>query len=77
LDRVLGLDDLVGSDDVFFAATGITSGEFLKGVQYSGERAETHSITMRARSGTLRRIETSHHIGLKRDLPSGAAYVPD
>jgi fructose-1,6-bisphosphatase II len=77
LDRVLGLDDLVGSDDVFFAATGITSGEFLKGVQYSGERAETHSITMRARSGTLRRIETSHHIGLKRDLPSGAAYGRD
>jgi fructose-1,6-bisphosphatase II len=77
VDRVLSLDDLVGSDDVFFAATGITSGEFLKGVQYSGERAQTHSIMMRSLSGTLRRIETNHHIGMKRHLPTGAAYVPD
>jgi fructose-1,6-bisphosphatase II len=77
LERVFALDDLVSSDDVFFAATGITSGEFLKGVQYSGEHAQTNSIMMRAQSGTLRRIETNHHIGMKRYLPSGAAYVPD
>lgn len=77
LDRVLTLDDLVKSDDVFFAATGITDGEFLRGVRYRGDTAETHSIMMRSRSGTLRRIDTRHAIGLKRNLPTGAAYVPD
>lgn len=77
LDRVFTLDDLVSSDDVFFAATGITSGEFLQGVRYRGESAETHSIMMRSRSGTMRRIATLHNMGLKRDLPMGSAYVPD
>jgi fructose-1,6-bisphosphatase II len=77
LDRVFTLDDLVASDDVFFAATGITTGEFLRGVRYSGDHAQTYSIMMRSRSGTMRRFETHHHIGLKRNLPMGAAYVPD
>ena len=77
LDRILTLDDLVRSDDVMFAATGITNGEFLRGVRYSGDYAETYSIMMRARSGTTRRLETQHHIGMKRNLPMGAAYVPD
>ncbi len=77
LQRVLTLDDLVSSEDVFFAASGITNGEFLKGVRYRGERAETYSIMMRSRSGTMRRFETHHHIGLKRNLPTGSAYVPD
>jgi fructose-1,6-bisphosphatase II len=77
LDSVLGMNDLVNSDDVFFAASGITDGEFLKGVRYRGDVAETSSIMMRARSGTMRRFETHHHLGLKRDLPSGSAYVPD
>ena len=74
---MLALDDLVGSDDVFFAATGITNGEFLKGVRYYGDRAETYSIMMRSRSGTMRRFETHHNIGLKRHMPLDAAYVPD
>lgn len=77
LDRVFTMDDLVNSDDVFFAATGITNGEFLRGVRYNGDYAETHSITMRSRSGTVRRFDTHHHIGMKRNLPAGAAYVPD
>src|SRR5947209_16576697 len=77
VDRVLAMDDLVGSDDVFFAATGITPGEFLRGVRYHGDYAETYSIMMRSRSGTMRRFETHHHIGMKRGLPVGAAYVPD
>jgi fructose-1,6-bisphosphatase II len=77
VDRIFSLDDLVRSNDVFFAATGITSGEFLQGVRYSGESAETHSIMMRSRSGTMRRIATRHHMGLKRDLPMGSAFVPD
>ena len=60
LDQVLHTDDLVASDEVFFAATGITSGEVLRGVKYHGEGAMTYSVTMRSRSGTMRRVE-SHH----------------
>jgi fructose-1,6-bisphosphatase II len=71
------MDDLAGSNDVFFAATGITSGEFLRGVRYRGDYAQTYSIMMRSRSGTMRRFETHHHLGLKRDLAMGASYVPD
>lgn len=77
LDRVMTMDDLVSSDDVFFAASGITNGEFLGGVRYRGDIAETHSIMMRAVSGTIRRIDTTHNIALKANLPTGSAYVPD
>jgi fructose-1,6-bisphosphatase II len=77
VDRVLLMDDLVSSQDVFFAATGITNGEFLRGVRYDGDYAQTYSIVMRSLSGTMRRFETHHHMGLKRNLPAGAAYVPD
>lgn len=77
LDNVFSMDDLVRSNDVFFAATGITDGEFLRGVRYRGEYAETHSIMMRSVSGTTRRISTHHNMGLKRGLQPGAAYVPD
>jgi len=77
IDRVLTMDDLVASDDVFFAASGITTGEFLRGVRYRGETAETYSIMMRSLSMTMRRFETHHHMGMKRNLPAGAAYVPD
>jgi fructose-1,6-bisphosphatase II len=77
LDRLMTMDDLVSSDDVFFAATGITNGEFLGGVRYKSDWAYTHSIMMRSVSGTMRRIDTNHNIGIKRNLPTGAAYVPD
>jgi fructose-1,6-bisphosphatase II len=77
LDRVLTLDDLVASDDVFFAATGITGGEFLQGVRFSGNTATTQSIVMRSKSGTLRFVNTRHNIGLKRNLPMGSAYIPE
>jgi len=76
LDRVLTLDDLVQGDDAYFAATGITTGEFLQGVSFGPNTAQTQSVMMRSRSGTLRFITTRHNIGLKRHLPMGAAYVP-
>ncbi|HBY96411.1 MAG: class II fructose-bisphosphatase [Ardenticatenaceae bacterium] len=60
LDRVLMTDDLVRSDDVFFAATGLTDGTFLRGVQYIPHGAITDSIVMRGRSGTMRRIQAIH-----------------
>lgn len=60
LDRVLTTDDLVSGEDVFFAATGITDGDLLRGVRYRGESALTQSIVMRSRSGTVRVIDALH-----------------
>ncbi len=60
LDRVLTTDDLVSSDDAFFAATGITDGELLEGVRYKSGGATTHTLVMRARSGTIRNIYSDH-----------------
>jgi fructose-1,6-bisphosphatase II len=62
LDRVLLTDDLVSSDDVFFAATGITDGELMAGVRYRAGGATTHSLVMRSRSGTIRRIQSEHQL---------------
>jgi len=62
LDRVLTTDDLVTSDDAFFAATGITDGELMAGVRYRSGGAATHSLVMRARSGTLRNIHSEHQL---------------
>jgi fructose-1,6-bisphosphatase II len=62
LDRILTTDDLVGSDDAFFAATGITDGELMSGVRYRGGGAATQSLVMRARSGTIRKIESEHQL---------------
>ncbi|HEX9467126.1 MAG TPA: class II fructose-bisphosphatase [Acidimicrobiia bacterium] len=60
LDRVLTTDDLVSGDDVFFAATGVSDGELLKGVRYWGDGASTQSIVMRSKSGTIRTIDATH-----------------
>jgi fructose-1,6-bisphosphatase II len=62
LSRVLTTDDLVTSDDAFFAATGITDGELMAGVRYRAGGATTHSLVMRARSGTLRNIYSEHQL---------------
>lgn len=61
VDAVLMIDDLVKSDDVFFAATGITDGELLRGVRYRSDGATTDSIVMRSLSGTIRHIAATHH----------------
>jgi fructose-1,6-bisphosphatase II len=60
VEKVLTTDDLVAGEDVFVAATGVTSGALLYGVQYTPEGAITDSIVMRSRSGTVRRIEAQH-----------------
>ncbi len=62
LNKVLCLNDLVNSDNVFFAATGVTRGELLHGVEYFGSGARTSSIVMRSKSGTIRRIESTHRL---------------
>lgn len=58
---VLTIDDLVKSDDVFFAATGVTTGDLLQGVEYVAGGATSESLVMRSRTGTVRRIQTQHH----------------
>ncbi|MHB1416429.1 MAG: class II fructose-bisphosphatase [Chloroflexota bacterium] len=60
-EKVLTIDELVGGEDSFFAATGVTSGELLHGVTYSSSGAHTHSLVMRARSGTVRIIQSKHN----------------
>ena len=60
LDRVLTTRDLVDSDHTFFAATGVTTGDLLEGVNFTGGGARTHSLVMRSRTGTVRFVETLH-----------------
>jgi fructose-1,6-bisphosphatase II len=60
LDKLLTIEDLVASEDVFFSITGITDGELVDGVKYYGEGARTHSLVMRARTGTVREIIATH-----------------
>lgn len=61
-DAVLGVDDLVRGDDVFFVLTGITDGELVRGVRYGPDVATTDSLAMRARSGTVRRMQSDHRL---------------
>jgi len=61
LGKVYKTEDLVNSEDVFFAATGVSSGEMLKGVRYSSGGAQTQSLAMRSRSGTIRWIDSWHN----------------
>jgi fructose-1,6-bisphosphatase II len=60
LKQIRGVKELVQSEDVFFAATGISGGTFLGGVDYSGDGAVTHSLVIRGKTGTVRYIESRH-----------------
>jgi fructose-1,6-bisphosphatase II len=60
LDRILHLEDLVAGENCFFAATGVTDGSLLDGVRYDRGGASTHSMVMRASSGTVRLVEARH-----------------
>ncbi|HEX5564565.1 MAG TPA: class II fructose-bisphosphatase [Sporosarcina sp.] len=68
ISRVLRMEDLVKGDDAIFAATGVTDGELLRGVQFKGAFSETHSLVMRAKSGTVRFIEGRHSLKKKPQL---------
>jgi fructose-1,6-bisphosphatase II len=72
-ERVLTTDDLVAGEDVFVAATGVTSGALLRGVQYTSDGAITDSIVMRSRSGTVRRIEAQHRFAKVARLVGASA----
>lgn len=68
LEEILTIDDLAKGDDIFFAATGISDGELLKGVVYYGDKlAKTHSIVMRSKTGTIRFVEAHHRLD-KKDI---------
>jgi fructose-1,6-bisphosphatase II len=67
-EKILTMDDLVSSEDVFFAATGITDGELLKGVRYFGDGASTDSLVVRGLTGTVRQINATHRLDKLRQL---------
>ena len=69
-EKILTMDDLVSSEDVFFAATGITDGELLKGVRYFGDGARTDSLVVRGLTGTVRQITATHRIDKLHHLGS-------
>ncbi len=73
LEKVITMDDMVSSNDVFFAATGITDGELLGGVRYTGSGAETESLVIRGKTGTVRWINAKHNFD-KLNLISEIEY---
>jgi fructose-1,6-bisphosphatase II len=73
VERVLTTDDLVGGDNVFVAATGVTDGALLRGVRFTPGGAVTESLVMRSRSGTVRRVEAQHALD-KLEALSGREY---
>jgi fructose-1,6-bisphosphatase II len=66
-DRVLHIEDLARGDNLFFSATGITDGELLDGVRFTGRYATTQSLVMRSRTGTIRTITSRHSLNKLRD----------
>jgi fructose-1,6-bisphosphatase II len=72
IERILGVDDLVGGDDAFFAASGVTDGDLLEGVRYRGAgHATTESLVMRSRSGTVRTVSARHDRSKLREVTGG------
>lgn len=69
INKVLLLDDLVATDDVMFIATGVTTGDVLKGVRFTEQYAVTHTVVLRSKTGTIRFMETLH------DYEKKPAYV--
>ncbi len=68
IDRVLTTRDLVSSDNVFFAATGVTGGDYLRGVDYQGDHAITHSVIMRSKTGSIRYMDAHHNLARLREI---------
>lgn len=77
LDKLYFTDDLARGDDIMFAVTGVTDGDLLKGVRYSGNQATTHSLVMRAKTRTIRRIDAEHTITRKPEYFPKDIFNPD
>ena len=72
LDQIMATDDLVGSNNVFFAATGVTGGDYFRGVDFTGERVTTHSVIMRSKTGSIRYMDAHHNLGRLREISATA-----
>jgi fructose-1,6-bisphosphatase II len=70
LSRILNQDELIEGDNCFFAATGITDGELLRGVRFDSTGAHTQSLVMRSRSGTVRLIDAHHRMHKLAEISS-------
>ena len=70
INKPLFMDDLIASEDVFFAATGITSGDLLDGVSYFANGVKTDSLVMRGKTGTVRRIISTHKLSKLSQISS-------
>jgi len=68
LEQVLSTKDLVDSDNVFFAATGVTGGEYLRAVEFRGDHVVTHSVIMRSKTGSIRYMEATHDLARLRAI---------
>jgi fructose-1,6-bisphosphatase II len=68
LTQILTTDDLVGSKNVFFAATGVTGGDYLRGVDFTGSRVTTHSVIMRSKTGSIRYMDAHHNLARLREI---------
>ena len=73
LDQVMSTRELVDSNNVFFAATGVTTGEFLDGVEFFGDGAVTHSVVMRSKTGSVREMTARHDFRKLRAIKRGGA----
>ena len=74
--KIYKTEDLIDRDDVFFAATGVSSGNLLRGVRYFSGGAQTQSIAMRGRSVTMRWVDARHNFNKLEKLDS-MKYVKD
>jgi fructose-1,6-bisphosphatase II len=68
LAQVLTTGDLVSSDNVFFAATGVTGGDYLRGVDFQGDHVITHSVIMRSKTGSIRYMDAHHNLARLREI---------
>lgn len=68
LERVMSTKDLVNSDNVFFAATGVTGGEYLRAVEFRGDTVVTHSVIMRSKTGSIRYMDAYHDLAKLRSI---------
>ena len=68
LDEVLTASDMVASDNVFFAATGVTGGEYLRAVEFRGDTVVTHSVIMRSKTGSIRYMDAYHDLARLRKI---------
>jgi fructose-1,6-bisphosphatase II len=74
VDQVLTAEDLVKGDNIFFALTGVTDGELVRGVRYEGDRITTSSLVMRSKSGTIRYVDAKHAVEKLRKISPDIKY---